>query len=494
MFRSTTATSAVKCRRETGLSIVVSILLCLVVGDTMLADDEDDFAASALNATNDIEWAQMIVKILDPLGNSVAGAKVRPWALGSGGGHGRWDEITYGSPKSTMTDVDGRTNIVFPKSIRVFQRQPVNQVSLFVSHPDYCSMNVHVGVPTGDPVAAQTVALVEGVRLRIAGVEPGSDQPLSDCHVMLESTEVADEEFEQQPDGWMQSVPIRKDRQWFRVIRTAPGKPVEFSKPQAWDADDPESRNVKVEVRPGVRVMGKISDNVQRPIERGHVVAWCGSPVHEEARNHQTRPIWWIDTVSIDQDGTFEFPSLPAGYMAQFFAFANDSISSQPTNEAYNTCCKWFAEGMRNRDSFFRYGQILRLSGGKNSITIEMEPAGQVRVKCVDPAGRPVRKVIVSSWPNQYMVGGGSTVFCGRQSTLDRLRRNSKPDWTRESPYTVVTDDEGVALIRNLPSGQQSIFAGNQFWTGNQELKVTSVTAKTKEITVNLRRADSARK
>ena len=200
--------------------------------------------------------------------------------------------------------------------------------------------------------------------------------------------------------------------------------------------------------------MGRIPDDVARPIERGHVVV--AGAVHPSIRNRRTNhgrvsPIWWVETVPIQKDGTFEFSSLPSGHLAQFYAFANDSISAQPTDEAYETSCKWFSEQNRQRNNFFRCGQILRLAGSKSEITIEMEPAGQVLVKCVDPEGHPLRKISVSSWPNQYMVGGGSTVFCTRQ-----IQSRSSPRSIRFSIgppaalTTAVTDDKGEVVIPEI--------------------------------------------
>jgi hypothetical protein len=416
---------------------------------------------------------------------------VRPWALRAGNGHGWWGKDNYGAPQKTYTDTDGKTDVVFPKSVKHFERHPVVSVSLFISHVDFCTTSAHVDVPA--PPNVPEVSLQRGYRLRVAGVTPGNDQPLGHCHVMLENSETDETEFVLAEDGWLQSIPIREDRRWFRVIHTPPGEPPQFSKPVAWNIDDPESREARVEVRPGVRVVGTISKEVERPIRRGHVVVWCGSPAHGQPENPQQRhqPIWWIDTVPVDADGTFEFSSLPNGYMAQFYAMANDSISAQPTDESYETCCKWFGEQNRQRNDVFRGGQILRLAGSETKITLEMEPAGCAKIKCVDPQGQPLRRVHVSSWPNQYMVGGGSTVFCTPQSSLDRLLGVRDFDWAKQNPFGAETDVNGEAMIRNLPAGQQSLYAGNEFWISRQNESVNSNPEKITEITLRLHSVDT---
>jgi hypothetical protein len=264
----------------------------------------------------------------------------------------------------------------------------------------------------------------------------------------------------------------------------------------AWTPDDPSSREVRADVRPGVRVVGMISENVPRPITRGRVVAWCGSPsrIESNADGGRTQPIWWIDTVPVREDGSFEFASLPTGYLAQMYAFANDFISSQPTDAAYKICCDWFAsqDQERQRNHFFRYGQVLRLAGAKSRITLDMEPAGQVRVRCVDIiSGEPVAGVIVGSSPNQYTVGGGSTIFCQGQRTLDCLLEGERilKRWRQDSPYSAVTDINGEALIQNLPQGHQSFVARNDRWESRQGRHgVEAVPGKIVRLNITLQR------
>jgi hypothetical protein len=306
---------------------------------------------------------------------------------------------------------------------------------------------------------------------------------------LIEDSEVGDTEFVREADGWLKSHPIRNHRRWFRVVCTPPGEPVQFSRQIAWDPDDPASHQIKVEVRPGVRVKGKISDEVPRPIKWGHVVAWCGSPGHEDAVNVRGRrePIWWIDWTEVKEDGTFEFTSLPSGYLAQVFAIANDWISAPPTDEAFETCAKWFSKKNEQRNEFFRLGQIQRLAGIQSSMTIEMEKSGQARIKCVDPDGRPLRRISVYSWPNQYTVAGGSSVFCRRASSLDSiLGRGEGYDWAKSSPYSAVTNDDGEAVIRNLPEGKQPLSAGGSNWVLQQTENVEVDLEKTAEITLTL--------
>jgi hypothetical protein len=411
-----------------------------------IAGDETSSVASALRAVNDIPWSQMTVKIVDTAGVPIPNAIVRPWALRAGKGHGVWQETMFGSPPRSKTDAQGEAVVTYPVSVDWGEPHPVVQVSMIVVHDDYCSTNSHVDIPKDDPPSIPQLILEPGVQIRVAGVEPGGDQPLSDCHLLIENSETAEPEFKREPAGWLRSTHIR--------------------------------------------LSGTLSDAVPRPILRGHVVAWCGSPNrnHADGQPQDSRPIWWIDSAPIREDGTFVFSSLPSGYLVQLYALANDSISSQPSDAAFETCCKWFGVKDRQRIPSFRGGQILRLSGGESRITLEMETAGQVRVKCVDDGDRGLPGVLVSAWPNQFIVGAGSTVFCMRNSTLDQLRDGVKIDMERGNPFAVKTNANGEAVITNLPAGRQSLYAANEHWKCTEEIEIESRPAETATFTITLKR------
>lgn len=446
--------------------------------------DEEEVIASAIRPANDVEWCTVTVQVVDAEGAPLEGATVRPWALRSGGGHGLWRD-SIGAPRETATDRDGRTGVVYPKELPWRNvENPVVAVSIVVKHPEFVARNIHLNV-IPDSVDVQKLVLKPGIRLRLAGVEPGTDKPLEHCYLSMENADVGEHEFVREANGWLRSTPISEDRRWFRVIHAAPGKPPRFSQLLAWTPDDPATRERLVEVRAGTRVEGKISDDVPRPIERGHVVAICGSPKRTEdqgIRNWQ--PLAWEETVPINADGSFVFESLPSGYLVQLFAMANNYISAQPSDESFEICCKWFGANPR-KSRVFRYGQVLRLTGSTTEMTLEMEPAGEVRVKCVDPDGQPLRGVPVGCSPNQYEVGFGSTIFCQKSSSLSGLLKS--PAVQESSSYWAKTGSDGVATIRNLPAGNYSFGVGGPVWT-SVKARADSVPDRPTELVLTLRR------
>lgn len=466
------------------IAVLVSLCLLLFIDlPRLFADEAGDEIPSALKATNDVEWSQRPVRILDPDGNPLAKAVVKLWAMRAGSGHGYWSEEAYGSGRQKDTATNGETIVNYPKTVN--RKLAVTEISLAVSHPHFCAKAVHLPVEGDIP----EVALERGTKIRVAGVEPGSMVPLSDCHLMIENGEAAGPEFIREADGWLVSNPLKDNRRWFRVVRLTPDEPPQFGQPRAWSPDDPESLIAFVPIQQGVKVSGRISDNVARPIARGQVVVWCGSPVRKEdaVDNGRSSPIWWTDVAKIEEDGTFEFPSLPSGFLAQFYAYANDSISSQPSDEAYEKCCEWFTQQSQQRHGSFRYGQVFRLAGRTAKVTVEMEPGHEVTVRCVDEKGSPLAGVSVYTNPNQYIVGAGSNIFCTGYSTVEALRGDRYAFRRRSSIYHEKTNEEGFAVLRNIPEGSFSLGTSSRLWQSDDQLRLDCKADQVNQQTITMR-------
>lgn len=466
------------------IAVFVSLcLLSLTNCPRSFADETDAFIPSALKATNDIEWSQRTVRILDPDGNPLEGAVVKLWAMRAGSGHGYWSEESFGSGRQKDTAINGETVVNYPKTVN--SKLTVTEISLAITHPQFCAKAVHLPVEGDIP----KVTLEQGTKIRIAGVEPGSMVPLPDCHLMIENGETAESEFVREADGWLVSKPLKGNRRWYRVVRLSPNEPPQFGQPRAWSPNDPDSLTAFVPIQPGVKVVGRISENVARPIVRGQVVVWCGSPIRKEegVDNDRASPIWWTDVAKIQEDGTFEFPSLPSGFLAQFYAYANDSISMQPSDEAYEKCCEWFTQQSQQRHLAFRYGQVVRLAGRTTKVAIEMEPGHQVTIRCVDSNGKPLAGIDVYTNPNQFIVGAGSNIFCTGFSTVDILRGKRDVFRRRSSIYHEKTNDDGLAVLRNMPEGNFSLGATSRSWQTDDNLQLKCKADQVNQQTITMR-------
>gem|GEM_PF-2905540 len=458
--------------------------LLLVRSTVGMATDESVLPASALRPINDFDWTQMPIKVVDPDGKAIAGAQIRFTALGADGGYGWWNDSLHGIPPIAITDDNGLASVFLPNTIHPLEKHLVKSGTFEVKHPDFCANSAHLDFQRNEVVPE--VPLQHGIRLRIAGVLPGTEQPLPHCHALLEGNDAGGAEFFSDKKGWLNSVTISPTRRWFRVVYRPPGEPIQFSRLQSWDPAR-ERQEYRVDVQPGVRVVGKMPDTIPRPISRGRIVVCSGSVPRGDDGDGQAKstPVWWDDIATIQPDGRFEFPSLPAGHVAQVFAYADDWVSAQPSDEAFESLCKWYPDdGRKNRPGWFRFGQVLRLVGKSQLLELKMEQAGTVKVHCMDANQQPVQGIVVSFWPNQIVMGGRGGIFCEYNSTLDRLAGRQAWDAFRSNPFRGESDSAGIAIVRSVPADNQSIHVGTELWTSRTDLWGTDENRKQDQLNI----------
>ena len=85
--------------------------------------------------------------------------------------------------------------------------------------------------------------------------------------------------------------------------------------------------SIDAELKPGVRVEGRLADNVPRPIKNGRVVARV-----VETETGMVNDSRWDAAADIAADGTFVFESLPPNAELQVTAICDGWVSKNPTD------------------------------------------------------------------------------------------------------------------------------------------------------------------
>jgi hypothetical protein len=217
-----------------------------------------------------------------------------------------------------------------------------------------------------------------------------------------------------------------------------------FSRDVSFTAKAGETNEFELEVKQGVRVAGRLDESVARPVKNGRV---CAQVYMKGEDGNSEAPVWsaWREVL---EDGTFVFESLPNGRL-----------------EIISLC-----EGFVSRDgppppgmtASQRLPQLFTLDERDRELTLAMEPAAACEVTVLDAVGRPLSGANVAFWPNVLWGGNGSTVFAAGLFDSEGFFRNGRPpDWeaTREKTrkdFRSESNERGVALVRNLPAGNQS--------------------------------------
>lgn len=404
-----------------------------------------------------------IIRVVDVAGNPVAGALIKPDGLRPKriNGHYTWGEDNHVKPTPVKTDTQGVARVPYPKY--VIEKAETSEISFAVEHPDFCSQRPFRVVSAEPPANArlwtrakfvfdlvmhrvvtrpEPVVLQRGGAVKVTGFMEGREMPLTNVYAQLASMTVPRMGY------WATSAPgVFLDRRvpegtnaarlfylpadgkdWFSgetVFLSVPGK----------------TNELRVELKPGLRLNGKLDDAVPRPVRNGRVQICVTS---DRVNTNADKFAWRAWTV-IAADGSFSFESLPAGHV--------DVIAN---------CDGFKSKDGRGKTSTFCTPQVVELTNRDESMVLAMEPTATCEITVLDDTGRPLPDAEAMFWPNVLWTGQGSTIFMGWTfNSRDAYRAEEDFDWRRLSKdwppvYQARSDARGIAIVSNLPAFTQA--------------------------------------
>lgn len=239
-----------------------------------------------------------------------------------------------------------------------------------------------------------------------------------------------------------------------------------------------------VTLRPGLRVQGSLSGNVPRPISDGVVVAWCQpKPTKKAIENREA--IGWSDSAVIQEDGTFEFASLPRDGRLQLIAI----------------CRGWVIEDQAPLGQF-KTGVLIDLEAAHiagnvlEGIELPMEEAGAIEVTVKHLDGSPAAGIRVGTWPNQKLEDTGTQLLGEAYPSIVRIRSQidgtAPPNYwqqERKTRYNQTTDADGQAVLYDLPRGSWDVYVGSDQFKLVTEIK--NENRLSPQITVDVDKAEN---
>jgi hypothetical protein len=333
------------------------------------------------------------------------------------------------------SDADGNALISFPA--HPLDNLTTGTVIVLVQHPDACPAHVELPIDATPPVT-----LVRGTKIVF------SAQSLPGVKITRVHVELADERRQAPFFGW-----TYLDDSLGATTRLPEGK---YLARLAAEADDgkfyfsdavwfslPTSTPIPVErlpVRQGDTIKGMLDPAVPRPIEEGWINAQVAFP---EVAPNTCAPLflpWWA-AVRIEANGSFVLRNLPPGTL-QIIAVCTGYVSADTSNK-----------GRSN----IREGQVIAREDG--IVTVPMEQTGSARITVLTPDGKPLPGATVQFNPNQKL--GRITSIVGSRHDSAESRRNradsSVTPIQRFIPrFDAVTDEHGIAVIRELPAGEDT--------------------------------------
>ncbi len=398
-----------------------------------------------------VETAEFVLTIKSE-GRPVKDATVRLYACRceeDPGSHYGWPSVNTDAATELTSDDQGKITVTWPLKFGLPDNwKTTSQISMSINHPEFVPEQLHI-----DPRQKTAVKEINaGCELTFSAVD--SDRQALQIGVLMAGPGGAAMWLRDEggvvrsraiPDGSWQAMlvsPKEDGRHLFSGVL-----PVRLANRQ-----DVKIRNLRL--RPGLRIVGKLSDDVPRPVTAGRVQVRC-IPKPAGTQWEEADPsVVWMDVAKVAEDGTFELLSLPRTGQIQLIAI----------------CSGWLGINQGERNEIFRrtQGMILDLDDLAiehdvyEDLIIPMEPTGTINVTVLKPDGKPLPGAQVSTNPNQIWLLGGSTIVGSYQRSIESIQAQiDKVDQVRANrpkqavpKYVARTDQNGTATLSGIPLKQ----------------------------------------
>lgn len=365
-----------------------------------------------------------------------------------------WDQVPATPQKSNE---EGLAAIGYPAHAHA-EKIPVESITMSVAHADYCGQRVVVPVePSGKPFE---IILKPGIEFSIDAVDEDGE-PVSHPFAVMFTKSVFGGRYHRPQPHLAQCRSIESGNQQIMLVQPDDNGLHRFSDVITYRFDvekEPVVTIQDVEIRLGISVRGKLHSDVPRPVLNGQVVAVHVPLPAGDNWDAALPSLLYYDSVAINEDGTFEFASMPHTGTIQLIAL----------------CDGWV--GLEEKDSPFIVGETFEIDDESLEVELEMKPTFDAVMRVIDKSGQPIAGVTVATSPNQLYRKGGSTVLGQQNSSIDGLKGQFQEIPTSSfrglsKKYQAVTDKNGKAVIRNLPRNRWSTRFG--VWSeGDQPTKI----------------------
>ncbi len=446
---------------------------------TSKAEETAKPAAGESKPDSPPEALEFRFKVVSAGGQPVAGADVRPWAVGVQNGSFGLPDKDYPAVK---TDEQGMATITFLQSgeehtaskFKNLKKKDISRVAFEVRHPEHPTWSKYIPSDGKAPIV-----LIEPTTVEIQAHRRSELAPADRLYPMLAAVADYSDWSVEKDKLVLRRIDLASDQpwRWLRLVHVPEKGPAWFSELIDLKQRDDNPISIDVPLKLGVRVVGRLADTVPRPVKNGHVVA-------EIVHGTDWWNNWyWAATAEIAEDGTFALNSLPTDENLQIIALCDGWVSSSASAESvkeYTEKYHWQGVHYQGPDTTFVYPQLVRLEGPTADVEMPMDPTATCEIMVVDENKQPIADAEIHFWPNQLFFNSGSNIVGEGNDTLTVISEMLKsgnhkiPPFERDlKRYSATTNSEGKATIANLPAGK---------WTEDAPRARSGLPSRTKAI------------
>jgi beta-lactamase regulating signal transducer with metallopeptidase domain len=401
-------------------------------------------------STRDIRFKTVLVTVQDEDGKPVADAAIQPTGFRVKGLHGAdaygWNKKLFGPAEKAVTGTNGQARVRYPVNSIPDEKEFTRALIFSVSHPDFAS----VFVQSYDVEAPeQPVRLQHGVHLRLETFFGANRQPVTDVATPILTEGMKAEDWRKNEDGWWQCNKLAPGGHLLQLMGRLASGEIVYSDPQPFTAAK-HGLVLYVDLKPGIRLEGRLDGNVPRPIKNGRVMisvrppqAYPALSVVEDyyaADEKYGGRHFWHSYRPIAEDGTFVFESLPPGE-ADIFVLG-DGFTTKTGGKLQNR-----VKGEVVKGPVMPLPQAVPLTAPRTQVEVATEPTATLEFTATTKSGQPVPGVSVGMYPSVFrMWGPAAWQKDSSESPYRALPALSDLD------FRGTTGGDGQVVIQNLPA------------------------------------------
>jgi len=399
-----------------------------------------------------VTFKKVLVVVEDEEGKPIEGATVLPDGFRVKGIHAAdaygWNKELFGAPVKAVTDREGKAYVQYPEESIPEEKEFTGELIFSVSHPEFETVRLQeysVDAPE------KPIKLARGLSLQVSGYFGGQHQPVMDLIPNLSQEGVRADDWQSKGNGARAIHKLSPCGHLLQLMGRLPSGEIVYSEAFAFNATRGNTYNFALEMKPGIRLEGRIDDHVPRPVKNGRVLisvrpkefpAWL---VPEDARDLFEKYgsfYFWKTWRPIAEDGSFVFESIPPGevdVIVEGEGFVSKSIGQVKNRIRHATA---LVNGPP-----IGIPQPFPLTAPLTKIEIVTEPTATLEVTTKTKSGKPVAGAVIVLNPNVLRMSGSFRV----------MKHSSEEPFQTAPPlsalsYSGATDQNGLAIIRNIPA------------------------------------------
>ncbi|MDR3458616.1 MAG: M56 family metallopeptidase [Verrucomicrobiae bacterium] len=408
------------------------------------------------NFPSTMEYKQVLVVVQDKDGRPLAGATIKPFGYRVQGvrqvdGHG-WDTNRFGPVVKATTDDEGRAWIKYPVVAIPEEKLLTGQLTFTVSHPEYCS-EVNQGYPVDG--SGKPIHLVKGIVLEVTGYYGKDRQPVTEFVPTLGQDGAGKDDWQTNENGVYNFRQLAAGGHLVQLMGRLPAGEIVYSDSIVFTAEPGKTNHFDLEMSPGIRIEGRLDDNVPRPVKNGRVlIAVRPRQIPAYLVPEDWSEMWtrfgyfrfWHTYRPVAEDGTFVFESVPPGEVDVIVH--GDGFASKSIGQVRNR----INGQLSGNGPKIGIPQPFPLTAPVTKVEIITEPTATLELTAKTKSGQPIEGATVYLNPNVLRIGG---IFGWMRDSSEKPFRTLEP--LPDVPYSGKTDSAGKVVIKNIPAEDRGL-------------------------------------